>query len=92
MNKQKKSYNDWKQERDLTIDYLKSRRTQDGGIIADDLAIQTLRDLYAGPPARNGNQTKFTGFVPGSSRDLIPSLIFGSTMLVLCLITISLVL
>lgn len=82
MRKEIKAHNDWKQERDRTINYLKSRRTQDGGIIVDDFTIQALRDLYKGPSALNGNKTMFTGTVPGA--DLTPTLIACSIMLVLC--------
>ncbi len=42
----KREYEEWKRKRDKTISFLKSRRTSDGHIIADDFAIQTLRDLY----------------------------------------------
>lgn len=84
MRKERKAYNDWKQKRDRTINDLKSRRTQDDGIIADDFAIQALRDLYGGPSALNGNQFVHTKPVPGS--DQTPPLIAGATMLALCLV------
>lgn len=36
----------WKEERDEVISFIKSRRTTEGNIIADDVAIKLLRMLY----------------------------------------------
>lgn len=48
MQREQREYEEWERKRDKTLSFLKSRRTSDGNIIADDFAIQQLRDLYLG--------------------------------------------